>query len=512
MNTDLYKKIFKLYFRHAVWIDNEILDSGHMQSSERQRLLNETFFHRIAQEFHELNISCALKCYQTVENENDYFDSSKPDSSAYELAINSDIILLDWYLVGDSPDETLKLISSISSNLGTRFIIVFSKERETSSQIQSLSDFKRVNGSDAAENCFSNGRGTYLLVEMKDFYLRKKSPKGAKDLVDMLFNFIKKEYAESVQWYVMSFISKMKTCTPLLLSSVPAETDLGMLAEYLLLSKTYKSEQHARIELVNSIVDNLFEDLKMAYYGCEDPGIELYDTPNFSAPLIDCIKKIIARDSESFFCNVCNASKSKKGDVDYIKGFHKWLHSNLDKGKGFDSPSVFSDKLKLYKKHINNLSSEIHPNLYQSILCGLAAHTRFNETISVTPLNPSFSVHRGSVLKKKKRKNDDIFICISQACDCEHSESLLFLHAVPVIEHKSDNHLHVRTPEGLFAIKLKPTSLKNYRRTYLKSYFANETCRIRQDVINRLASRFNSHLTRFGVNLPSLEREFRNEK
>ena len=505
--------IFKSYFKHVVWIDNQILD--HISSFEQDSkvLLYQHLFLRIAKEFHEQGIGCSLKNFPVQRGIDDYFEDSDPLKNCIELAINADIIILDWHLVGDSSEECEKIITELCSSPGTRFIIIFTQEDECVSEMDKNDALHRIPSDLKSTPWFSNSAGTYIAVEKKKEYLSEDSPKGANDLLNLLFDFIRRQFQDHLHWFVMSFISQIKHCTPVLLSLIPQNTNLGFFTELLSLLHNNKPIL-AYNEILNVIFSNLFEDLQMAFSDYSYDYQTSVSTFEYFAEIQS--KEILSLlEKDKLFINSFE-KKSLSGDVQsQISAFNssrfRSLISHFASKKSIKKCRKVHDAFFELNALANQLRDGATSAAYISFCKSCFAHSQFNETISVAPANHSFSIHRGGIFKKKD-PSADIYVCISQTCDCEREPSLLFLLAQHVSDYCKYPCIYFRANSNLYAIKLKPSSAKIYRRSYIKSHFSRESCRMRSDTIDRIASTFTAYVTRVGVNLPAIERYLRNEK
>lgn len=471
---ELKSSMLTSYFRHAIWIDNDIIDSSLADSVDVDFTIHFSIFSRIAEEFHSLGISCLLKNYP-VPPSLDEFDTPvniHGASCCKNLALHSDFVIIDWYLYNQDCTHCLQIINDLVESNRFHFIIILTNANldEVSEGLPSF--FKNI-----GEHRYYDKRGHFLIIESKRDYIGNQCTKHAKDLMADVQTCLKTTYSDMLHMLAFNFACQAREIFPLMIASIPNSTDLGLAVDYRtrfnLLKKKYVSEhncepsnvdefqQQAAGEIFEMIASNFFDDIKQTYFAC------------------------------------CNHDETQKAVVSFTESCING--TNLS---DFNWDCLGDKKLST---HWNKLSQL--PNF-------LLSHSKFVtfcENISIcnqTDLE-NCSIVRGIVFAEESSR----YICISQSCDCLRKPVLLFLRAEQQQEGYSNNDgpsIFIQINSVLYRILLQPSSIITITRNDFDKHKVSGI--LRRNIVDRLAAEFFSHITRVGVDISEPERILRHEK
>lgn len=462
------------YFRHAVWIDNEIIDSNIANRKDVDFTIHFSIFSRIAEEFHTLGVSCLLKNYP-VPPSGDYFDTPTNIQGAEfcrVLALHSDFVIIDWFLYDQDSTYCLQLINDLIHSPRFHFIIIL-----TNANLDEVSRNLPLCFENIGNQRYFDQNGHFLIIEAKKDYIETPNSKHANDLLDAVRTCLEVTYDDILHTLAFNFACQAREIFPLMLASIPNNTDFGLAVDYKtrfnILMNKYKSaykcepsniddfQQQAAGVIFEMITSNFFDDIKQTYFACSNH----YET----------LKAIVSL-TENFLSSV---------DLPC-----------------FNWDSLREKKLTTHWKTLSELPDFLpsHSNF-----------VTFCENISIhnqTNLE-NCSIVRGIVFAEECSR----YICISQSCDCLRKPVLLFLRAEQQQEGYSNNDgpsIFIQINSVLYSILLQPSSIITITRNDFDKYKVSGI--LRRNIVDRLAAEFFSHITRVGVDISEPERILRHEK
>lgn len=468
--------IIRRFCRTILWIDDEInLDKG-LVAPKANPLFKNKF-----DEFTQAGLICHLLGFPEVRQGADPFVPQEEVESAINtcltLAAQSDVFIVDWMLGGtDSSEYAEQIIQKlVGEDKGFRFIVVLSQIDLSSSSLEGLG----FNAMDEA--LWRNETGQFLLS------LRKDEFKDV-NLFDHICIALHQIYPDYLHLVALEIAGRVKDLAPMWLSSIPSNADLGLLVER---GNTFQ-EASWRDNLKKCVASNLLEDL-------------------------DAI--ILRGDFSSFDEDVLKPSNNQHLDIPVKEGELQTALSGLRNCVRDERPQNMA--AKDFKKL---LKARNDPDI-KALLNGIEAFTEFCEVQSGG--NRQSLVCPGAVYNGLIAGSDDIAVCISGACDCLRSPSLLFLigTCIQKAEHSDNSKLWTEVVSDekfkggktvlrfngcAYVFCSQPSSLM------WKS--KNDICSLapvgvlRCDIVNRLTSRFMTHIRRVGVDQPSISRNLRGEK
>ena len=468
-------EVIHRFCRTILWIDDEI----HLEKG----LAEGGLFKKKMDEFIQSHLLCHMQGFPEARSGNDPY-AEQPEveaaiKSCVSLARQADIVIVDWRLgSSDSSEYAKKIIRSLLGvENGFRFIVVLSKEAPEDGAFTELDDsFEKCSSS----VLWKNRSGQFVVS------LRKDEFRDA-HLFDQLRSCLLEIYPDYLHVAALEIAGRIKELSPRWLSSIPANTDLGLLLER---GNTFQEESW-RDNLQECVASNLLEDLRAVILGENLVSLKEDALMPSSNPSVDF--------------------PDKEGEIqNALYGLKTCLRD--------DKPVPFSPKL--FKKLLKEKSD---PEI-AGLLVGIEKFTEFCEVQSVVAgaSHPS----PGAVYAGLSQNKDDIAVCISGGCDCLRSPSLLFLVGSRVRDMAADS---AKTwPEILEDKKIHggKTILRFGGQVYLfhstaSSLISKDRAEVstitplgffRKDIVNRLASRFMTHIRRVGVNQPYISRDLRGEK
>ena len=483
--------IIQKFCRTIVWIDDDIhLNTG---------LVTSLFWEKY-KEFTVQGLVCHLMEFPAVRSEVDpYPDTTEVEKiieSCIKLTHQSDIVIVDWMLGStDSSAFAIKIINSLlGKKQGFRFIVILTQVDLNDENITNLDNSFSPLGQDG--DLWKNANGQFLLS-------LKKSDFETTHLFNRISSALFMAYPDYLHLAALEITGRIKEFTPQWLANIPSNTDLGVLVER---ANTFTEDQITwRNELQNCITSNLLEDLSTI---------------------------ILHNDLTSFNNNLLMPTNSLPKitipQVDSIKDTFSCLNKCLDN----DKPQGLSSKV--YKKILKEKSN---PEISQ-LINSIESFTEFCEVksgeYSDYPVCPGaiFPYKSNIVCPADPFDADNsiapqaIAVCISGGCDCLRSQTLLFLIGVGLVDkedpEESKTWIEVIEDKKLkggksilrfrgqaYVFSSQPSSLFWKRREELNSIYPIGI--LRNDIVNRLTSRFMTHIRRVGVNQPSISRSLRGE-
>ena len=238
-------EVIHKFCRTVLWIDDEIhLDTG-LSSVGTNPLFKNKF-----DEFTRSKLLCHMMGFPEVRSGTDPFAPqqkvSEVLSSCVSLALQSDVVIVDWMLgSADSSEYAEKIIRELlGKDKGHRIIVVLSQHEPAESSLEGLSFESET------ETLWKNGEGQFLLS------LRKDEFKNA-NLFEEICKALLTAYPDYLHLAALEIAGRIKDVTPQWLSRIPASADVGVLVER---GNTF-DEKSWNDGIQECIATNLLEDL-----------------------------------------------------------------------------------------------------------------------------------------------------------------------------------------------------------------------------------------------------------
>ncbi len=489
---EIRKDIIRKFCRTVLWIDDEI--RIWMKPDEKANM-PDLFQNKVA-EFEASGLLCHLKGFPSaLEGTDPYADDisiSTTIDTCVSLAQQSDILIIDWMLGSPNSSKHAKSIIRrlLEPTNGFKFIVILSQADVISSSIKKLDEtLKQI---EERTDLFQNKSGQFILT-------LRKSDFDTENLFNAICKAIFSAYPDYLHLAAMEIAGRIKECVPKWLSAVPLHTDLGVLVERGSTMYHKKNEELVlndcwNVDLQECLTRNLVEDLE---------AVVLSNELNSLRP--DVLKPS-NRVPEPY------ALEREDGIEDSVNNGIKALKDCLSEEKC----SEFNDK------QFKNLSLGVYNKRVKELVEEIDAFSEFCDKRSgydVSGARPC----PGAVFKGlMDNKGEALFVCISAACDCIRSESLLFLKGEPMERRKNkditipdyDSLNRFKGGKTILCINGSPYVFRSVAHSVL-SKPRNECASldvvgvVRMGALNRLISRFVSQTQRYGVNQPSLVRKLR---
>lgn len=487
--NELRKNIIQRYCRSAIWIDDEILDDQIATGTTIGLDRYFGFFVRVAREFQEEGVLCSLKSFPQISvDDDDDEDRTNALEACKKLALKAEIIIIDWMLGATSPDHCLNILEHVIKSAGNRFIIILSKEESVAEKFdREFNDF-----SSGGLGWRNNNNGIFVAIQNKeDFEGRNANTCVPKKLLDEIFTLMADTYKDYLHWTALEIAANIKEITPQWLSSLPEQTDLGLLAEHI----------HSRESVKETVFENLMDDLRVSLepdnLSClSDKYLDANKWPEkerFIALIAEDIKKsqeqenLRSKVEKLIPCCITDTSPDERKKVrNNLREHTKKLKKHIE-GKNMDSIERFLRESELFSE--------------------------FCEKVSLPPLSCEI-LKRGSIFSEDPNTDiNKIWVCISQSCDCVRSSKLMFLEGQKVdTANEGTSNLYIRFNGSLFEFPCDPRTLaiENIEEEGVR-HLEGKKCfgYLRRDIVDRLAGKYWAHITRVGINIPILERSLR---
>jgi hypothetical protein len=445
----LRQKIARNYCRSILWVDDEIrLRGDYPDPNYNIRYRN--FFLPVATALQAEGVLCQLQPVSPTED---------PDSEPEELAVVkqlskvADAVLLDWHLAGDDARHSTNIIRHLLEESETRFILILTQHSNA------LAEFK----SEFNENLADSGGILHLGMGKHVAILSKptETPQAfASHILAAIVGLMTAAYSDYVHWAALEIAGGIKKYTPKWLESLPRGMDWALLSEYC----------HSKEATAELILENLLEDLAH----CIPPnGLE-------STQLENC-----------------------KGD--------DWggLEERMNRFDGIEDDSVLSLlKLEETPPDIKNglpvIFEESQHEILVEFIKSQSEFTTFCENISSGCANNAV-IFPGSVFKKRAATgcSREIFVCVSQACDCIRAKELMFIRGKrqkltklgsTIVEFQGNRYRFDAEGKNLQVIKIENIEGRRTPENFEK------IGQLRSAITRRLSSRFWNYATRSAVN------------
>lgn len=481
-------KVIQKFCRTVLWIDDEIhLDQGLTAEG------TPSLFRNKYDEFTRSSLLCHMMGFPAVRPGSDpYVPQPEVDEilpSCKALALQADIIILDWMLGStDSSVYAEEIVKHVvGKNKGFRFIVVLTNKDDFSDStfVEFDPPFSK---SDDFDDLWKNEYGQFLLNLHKDEFKDK-------NLFDTICSALLNAYPDCLHLAALEIAGRIKDRVPQWLSALPSNTDMGILTERTNLMCQSNTKETWRDDIQECVVANLLDDLTTIII--REPLNTLGENALRPSNVIsDLLSKLFETSVTPDVKSLLNQVKPCLGDEPQSK--------------------ITANQYKQLSKHRDILS-------ISNFIKGIEAYTEFCETKSFC----APSICPGIVYSNMFTGSEDIAVCISSSCDCIRAESLLFLRG----ERMKDvqiGEIYIPDYEQLGREAGGKTVLRFHGQVYIFWHKANSITTkfradlekstsikpigaFRNDILNRLVSRFMSYLRRVGVTQPALSRSLRKE-
>lgn len=313
----------------------------------------------------------------------------KGENFPVDLAVKSDVIILDWLLNGQTAENILKKIFENSFHKYRYFIIYTTLCTQAISDMEKIKinnfDCSHESGSQIFDYCVSGSEVVSCRVEILD-----KNKISLTDLPDSLINSFSEFNNSFMNSIILSIISSLRNNTDSLLNIYHKNLDEAFLTHYLNLVFNDGTIIHASRNLLNYIQELISSDIK-------DIMALSFIQNNFDEYLIDLLKEykhIYFKDTKYNIRNEKNIGTILREEKEE---FPSKLILNLD--EEVSKEDLESPLIRLTEDNINNKELSF---LDCTKKC-------FNNT-------SEYQLKYGTIVKDK---NQTYYLCIQPLCDCE---------------------------------------------------------------------------------------------
>lgn len=466
----------KQFFKDAVWIDNEIIDC--LDETTPAEMLEKHFslFVSLGKELLNIGVNCSL-CSFGEQSDSDPFSENDDEKRACQIAEQSDLIILDWHMVGNECEPCLRVLSHLEKSGGVHFVLIFTQEETSDVDVvltQKVGTYRHL----GRTLHYANVSNSVYIVVISKHILRTLGNHAtvAQHLVEEMCNLLIESYPDVLRWSALSVASSIKRCVPQWMSLLPSDTDVGVALDYYLNSDDGVASAVATVRemILGNVLDDLAAVLKSKSSRHLPDEILNSRIQEISSKINDGIRK----ETSSLSPKLQNQTVSFELNKTVKSGVVKKLTDFISNNEG-DYQSI--------KQYISGCNS----------------YAKYSELIS-GPIPTE--ILRGNIYKSPSC--DKMCLCVSQACDCVRSEFLLMLVCETAHMPSQKDSLVFRCIDDACEIKLKVSSIEVISRKDLCDQY---TCigRLRNLIVDRLAHQFISHISRVGVDIPSYERALR---
>ena len=476
----LRNQIIHKFCRTILWVDDEIDLQNGLGSAK-------PLFRAKFDEFTDAGLLCHLKEFPPAGEGKDSFVPAEIVAKAIDdsirLAHQADIVVIDWELGnGTTSIHAQKIVKAILGNdKGFRFVVILSKKDLPNTAFADLGDpFESVGDSG---DLLVNKTGQFLLSLHKNDF-------ADTNLFDRISEAMFLAYPDYLHLAALEVAGRIKELSPTWLSSIPANADTGILVE----RGNTITDPAWNADMQECIATNLIEDL---------------ETVVLSTKLDSLGEDVLMPSNRLTEDALSGFSMQDEGVKNAVLSLGKCLQD--------DNPQ------RLPKSSYEKLSENRNDSKIATVVGEIEAYTEFCEKRSGSDLVGK-RICPGAIYEGLSGVANEVAVCITAGCDCLRSPSLLFLVGQPMPEIDMDgkkvpNYKALRNEKGgktVLRIKGKSYIFHGAADAVLvKPREALEHCKVlgvvRQDLLNRLVSRFMSQTQRFAVNQPYLVRKLREE-
>ena len=476
----LRDQIIRKFCRTILWVDDEIDLQKGLGSAK-------PLFRAKFNEFTDAGLLCHLKEFPPVGEGKDKYVTeeavTKTIDDSIRLAHQADVVIIDWELGnGTTSIHAQKIVKSLlGADKGFRFVVVLSKKELPHTVFADLGGtFESV-----------GDRGDLLVNKTGQFLLSLcKSDFSGTNLFDRISEAMFLAYPDYLHLAALEVAGRIKDLSPTWLSSIPTNADTGILVE----RGNTITDPAWNADMQECIATNLIEDLETVVLSKK----------------LDSLKENMLKPSNRLTEDALSGfSTQDEGVKNAVLSLGRCLQDD--------------DPLRFPKSSYEKLSENRNNSKIAAVVGEIEAYTEFCEKRSGSDLIGK-RICPGAIYEGLSGVMSEVAVCITAGCDCLRSPSLLFLVGQPMPEidmsgKKVPDYKALRNGKGgktVLRIKGKSYVFHGAANAVLvKPREALEHCKVlgvvRQDLLNRLVSRFMSQTQRFAVNQPYLVRKLREE-
>jgi len=292
------------------------------------------------------------------------------------MAKSADVLILDWHLAGSDPTHCISIIESLLGVKETRFILILTQHG------RATEEFKR-----SFAGRFSMDGEFALSKDGKHVAFMQKPSEGGKEAATNILAVIERlmttAFPDYIHWAALEIAANIKKFSPRWLEALPRGMDWALLSEY-----CHDGGQASAI-----VIENLLEDLGH----CILPEHLESTMPE------NCQGQDWAE-----LASYCDKLDPEIGEVE-----RKLLRLEIP------APCL--------NKGLPDSLSKSASGAFLPFVDSQKAFSSFCESVSPND-NSRGPIHPGSVFVKANQEGyREIYVCVSQACDCLHSAKLLMI-------------------------------------------------------------------------------------
>lgn len=475
--------IIDKFFKNALWIDDSIIDDI-TQVELDSNIVQSHFdpFVKYVSHLAERGITCALKGYNPREECDDGLDVIEIAKCA-NLAKKSDIVFLDWHLSNGGPLASLAIINEIIQNPGFKIIIIITAHTNWYDDITTFYELNQE------KDWLTNGKGTYI-THIDKGYIQGSS---SFDFWDAIKSRLLEITPNILSWIALGLSAEIKEFTPRWISTLPEGVEFATCMHQIIID-------NPSILTGDFIIKNLFEDLK---HHITTSSIPIANNDTFSLQHLKDFSQVLLRLQEAVPNLQCTSGANEETQNKFKNSKNKIaaLCNSFDANR--KSVINFIDALTFLSMEADPVPLEI-----KALCNSCKTLTTFSENLSLSP-QPNGNIRRGNVYTTPECP-DDIYLCISQECDCIRATSLTFLLAKKTRAYSS-NKIHVFFKNELYSINLTGSSIipKNINTSedgrFIDANWDLAGC-LRKATVDKITHDFWQNSTRIGVDIPEFER------
>lgn len=407
------------------------------------------FFLPTATAIQAQGVLCQL---QSVSQRDDPDEEPEELGIVKQLSKVADAVILDWRLASKDPTHSISIINHLREHRETRFVIILTQDPDA------LSEFRRVFGEnpEGIGNTVHLKNGTHLAFLQKP---KNETGNFALTILSTIEHLMSVAYPDYIHWAALEIASDIKKFAPQWLESLPRGMDWALLSEY-----CYGNEATAEL-----VVENLLEDLS------------------------HCIRP---SQLESTHPNNC-----KGVDWSELEGHLTKLHG-LEDGAELSLLSLDEDPPKIRDGLPDGFLNPTN-DLVKEFVVSQKIFNTFCENVSPEAVGIP-GIAPGSVFQiAGATGQSEIFVCVSQACDCLWKKELLF------VKGKRERKTKLGSTVVKFQQQCYRFDAEGINLSILRITGSNESKvpdglvkigQFRAATTRRLAARFWSYATRSAVN------------
>lgn len=444
----LRKKIARNYCRSILWVDDEIrLTRDEIDPAYYERYRN--FFLPTATAIQAEGVLCQL---QSVSYSDDPDEEPEELGIVKQLSKVADAVILDWHLASKLPTHSISIINYLQEVKETRFVLIVTQHSDA------ISEFRKEFGENLSEigDTFDLKNGTHLAFLEKP---KKEDGDFALTILSAIEHLMSVAYPDYIHWAALEIAGDIKKFAPQWLESLPRGMDWALLSEYC----------HGKETTAELLVENLLEDLS------------------------HCIRPSKLESTHPENCKGVDWSELKR---------HLAKPHGLEAGVELSLLSLDENPPKIRDGLPDTLANPTN-DLLKDFVDSQKLFNTFCENVS--PGTAGFpEIAPGSVFQKSGTTGmREIFVCVSQACDCLWSGELLFVRGKKEKAPKLGSTV-VKFQQQCYRFDAEGKNLSILKITKTKESRLPDGLvkigQLRAATTRRLAARFWNYATRSAVN------------